>query len=531
MKAHLRKFSCKRNLLIHLLSQGKTILGLVLLARFITLEVIDLLDPSESRYALIAQNMIALRNWTIPLLNTPEGAVPFLSKPPLHYWLTATSYSLFGMDEWTARLPSFISFLIVLGCIAIYSKVVLKSNYTLVAVLICATSPLFFFLGGASLIDMTLTAFITLALTAFSCSEERTAPRERSFWQILFFIASALAFMTKGPLACVLIGLPLLFYCFLEKSLNSLYRLPWRYGFIIGAILTIPWFVAVEYKQPGSLWYFFVNENILRYATKNYGDRYGSGHHRPYGSIWWMFGLSMLPWLAVTLLYCKRGIYKSLFREINRNKWIAFSLAWGLTPALFFTFAKQVLPAYILSGIPGISIALAWFIQQRSQEPSRGIEALTTWLRSCGFSPFFKRDTVPYAVALSITFISALGIVSARPYLNRKKSAVIILREIQRSPLTRRNPTVGVFGTENVSPIWISRAWKKELYGPIFVEFASIRQIRQAVLPNILYRLGKTRDNEALRPILKNYRKMKQIGRWVWFHAKKVKNNQKKYRE
>src|SRR5262249_55265499 len=62
---------------------------------------IPLMDRDEGRYAEIGREMFVSRNWLIPTL----FGVPYLEKPPLLYWLLSASYSLFGIDEFTARLP------------------------------------------------------------------------------------------------------------------------------------------------------------------------------------------------------------------------------------------------------------------------------------------------------------------------------------------------------------------------------------------------------------------------------------------
>ena len=61
-----------------------------------------LFDPDEGRYAEIAREMYESGDWITPRLNQ----VKHFDKPPLTYWLAATSYSIFGVNEFAARLPS-----------------------------------------------------------------------------------------------------------------------------------------------------------------------------------------------------------------------------------------------------------------------------------------------------------------------------------------------------------------------------------------------------------------------------------------
>ena len=69
---------------------------------FIDLGTVALRDWDEGYYATVSQDMFNRNSWLYP---TYQGQ-PFLLKPPLLFWLIHLSYSLFGISEWTSRLPS-----------------------------------------------------------------------------------------------------------------------------------------------------------------------------------------------------------------------------------------------------------------------------------------------------------------------------------------------------------------------------------------------------------------------------------------
>ena len=58
-------------------------------------------EPDEGRYAEIAREMVETGNWLVPHI----WYVPHLDKPPFTYWAVAASLSVFGVNEWAARLP------------------------------------------------------------------------------------------------------------------------------------------------------------------------------------------------------------------------------------------------------------------------------------------------------------------------------------------------------------------------------------------------------------------------------------------
>lgn len=135
----------------------------------------------------------------------------------------------------------------------------------------------------------------------------------------------------------------------MENVWNSL---PWIKGALLMLALSLPWYLLAERQTPGFLHYFIVGEHFQRFTVKGWqGDLYGSGHASPLGTIW-LYGLTMfLPWtLLLPLLRMKKTSplsEKAAFPGENSFLWL-----WALSPLLFFTLARNILPAYVLPGIP-----------------------------------------------------------------------------------------------------------------------------------------------------------------------------------
>ena len=66
---------------------------------FLFLGRAGLIEPDEGRYAEIPREMLEKADFITPTLNY----VHYFEKPPLHYWLTALSFKVFGMNEFAAR--------------------------------------------------------------------------------------------------------------------------------------------------------------------------------------------------------------------------------------------------------------------------------------------------------------------------------------------------------------------------------------------------------------------------------------------
>ena len=67
---------------------------------FVTPALRHLVPSDEGRYAEIAREMFASGDWVTIRYNE----LKYFEKPPLHFWMTALAYHVFGVSEWSARL-------------------------------------------------------------------------------------------------------------------------------------------------------------------------------------------------------------------------------------------------------------------------------------------------------------------------------------------------------------------------------------------------------------------------------------------
>ncbi len=239
-----------KNALIPLL-----IIVLAVFGRGILLEYTDLIDPTEARYASVAQQMLLTDDWVTPKLPLPDGVSPYLGKPPLHFWLTALSYSIFEVDEWTARLPSLLSTILLLLVVYNFTAKARGPEIGLVAALVFLSSWMSFFVAGASVVDVTLSALVCTGILYLFKAFENSEVDRRDF--LIATIFAALSFLTKGPVGPVLIAIPLLLWLALDKRLSQIKQIPWSSSALLFVLIVAPWFVMAELRNPGFTKYFF----------------------------------------------------------------------------------------------------------------------------------------------------------------------------------------------------------------------------------------------------------------------------------
>ncbi len=341
------------------------LLVLVLLARLATLGLPPLFDKTEGRYGEIGREMAKSGNFITPTLH---GGEPFWGKPPLHFWATALSIRVFGVNEWAARLPSFLSGIGVL-IITYASGLTLfrKRKKAFPAVWVLASSLLFYLLAGQVLLDVTFTLTLTAALASYASLVVGDGRRRLPGY--LFFLSLGLALLAKGPIGLVLVGAVVVIHALWCRSLKPLFRLPWIGGLPLMLVIASPWYILAERETPGFLRYFFINEHLLRYTKSDYGDLYGHGHVAPYGMIWLLAVGALLPWTPLVIARgweAIRGRKESILSEVDRYLWV-----WALAPALFFTFSRSLSFPYILPSLPPLALLIGGHLY--AQRYSRGL--------------------------------------------------------------------------------------------------------------------------------------------------------------
>ncbi len=340
-----------------------TVLLIILLCRLLTLQMYPLMDTTEARYAEIARKMLETGNWITPQF---DYAIPFWGKPPLSFWASAMTMAIFGVNEFGARAAPFLAS-VLLG--VLFFAWPFKENRVrkaLICFIVMQTTAIGVVVSGAVMTDEYLYLGVSLSLVAFWKTMNQKC---RAIWPYLFFIGLAVGLLARGPLAFILVGFPVFFWTLINKEWRALWtRLPWIKGTLLLLILTVPWYVAAERATPGFLRYYIIGEHFERFLVRGWtGDLYGRAHAEPLGTIWLFAGMCALPWLLLFPMFFWK---KALVFEKRAS---SFLLLWLAGPLLFFTFAGNILPAYVLPAFFPFCILIAQALElMTAEQPGHG---------------------------------------------------------------------------------------------------------------------------------------------------------------
>lgn len=325
-------------------------------------------SPDEGRYAEIPREMVASGDYLTPRLN----GVKYFEKPPLMYWMTAASIRAFGLSEWSLR--SGIALFAILGCMTVYvlGRRLYGPGTGLAAAAVLALSPLYDLLGGVLSLDMPVSVWITVALTAFLLGVREPPGARRRAWLYAFYAAMALAVLTKGLIGIVLPLLVIGAWIAVLGEWHLLREIRLVSGLGLAFAIAAPWHIVVSQANPEFAHFYFIHEHLERYLTTQH-DRYLPA---------WYFVpvlvMGFFPWCAL-LPQALREARPGLWRERRRRREQWFLLLWAALPFAFFSLSDSKLFPYVLPVLPPLALLVGPSIVracERSAAPARA----TQWL-------------------------------------------------------------------------------------------------------------------------------------------------------
>ena len=298
--------------------------------------------------------MVETGDYIVPHLNY----VRYFEKPPLLYWSVAISYKLFGISEWSFRFTNAaFAFLSVLF-LYFFARKWFNKKAALLSCLILISSFGFFSMARVVTTDMCFSFFLFASLLCFYDFYRNKKP----IMLYLFYALAGLATLAKGPVAVILLGGTILIFLIVEKRFSFLRELKWIKGVTLYGIIVLPWIIAISLREQEFLYFFFIDQHFLRFATTQ---------HKRSGPLYYflpvLFG-GMFPWS----IFIPRSIIK-----LWQKRELRLFIIWSALVLGFFSVSGSKLPPYILPIFPALSLVLGvFFYENRSDYAGRTREII-----------------------------------------------------------------------------------------------------------------------------------------------------------
>jgi 4-amino-4-deoxy-L-arabinose transferase-like glycosyltransferase len=377
---------------------------------FFGLAFFGLVGLDEPRYAQVAREMLARHDWITPTL----GGKPWLEKPPLYYWQAMLAYSVFGVSDWAARLPSAIDATLMVIAVYLFLKR-FRPGFELDGALLAASSAGVVGFARAASTDMPLAAMFTITLLAWYAWYES----ESHGYLAVFYSFLALGMLAKGPLAPFLAALIIAIFALAKRDCGVLRKTLWVPGILLFCALTLPWHIAVQTRNSEFFRIFILQHNLARFGTNLY-------HHKePFWYYIPVLLIGLIPWtvfVGAALAETIRAWWAERQRMLESEDALnVFLLLWLAVPLLFFSLSQSKLPGYIVPALPAGTLLLVEYIRRRATAGERASIFLIVLHSIAAVAPIVPALMIQYivlqhrlpwgkAAAISFSFAAVLAI-------------------------------------------------------------------------------------------------------------------------
>jgi 4-amino-4-deoxy-L-arabinose transferase len=327
--------------------------------------------PDETRYAEIPREMLASGDWVVPKLDS----LRYFEKPVMGYWLNAISMSIFGQNEFAARLPTALS----AGLSALLLFLLIKKSgkddeFAIGSVIIFLLCMEIYFVGTFNVLDTMLAFFLTGGLVSFYLAVQDERQLQKNLYLAAFGIFCGMAFLLKGFLAFAVPVLVIVPFMIWERKWLKLFTYCWV-PMLFAVLVALPWSIMVHLRE-GDFWrYFFWEEHVRRFLSMGtlgkilspeMLDRFvtvGTSQHHP-APFWYFIPVLLGGAMPFSLLLpaMVSGL-KDDKKQFLKDKLFRYCLCWVVVPFVFFSISKGKLATYILPLFPAVAFLFMYGIR------------------------------------------------------------------------------------------------------------------------------------------------------------------------
>ncbi len=322
--------------------------------------MLPLVDRDEPRFAEASREMMERGDYIVPYFNDRYR----FDKPPLTYWCQVASYRVFGENPFAARLPSVLAAALTAVAVYAWGRRLGLGRAGFWAAIIFTLCLQTFIHAKAAVADMWLVLFMTLGHWAgYELLRDRFGGTWRSVvvrpsgargWWWMFYLALALGFLAKGPIALMPLGALLVF-----QALRPVTHFGSRFLFVRGILLVLVlvalWGVPALLQTQGE----FLKVGLGRHVVgRSFGTMQGHGGTSIFSALvslpfyFLTVFITFAPW-SWKLPWLTRRLWR------KRDGLDLYLIAGCAVVVVIFSIVKTKLPHYILPAFPLLALLLA----------------------------------------------------------------------------------------------------------------------------------------------------------------------------
>lgn len=311
-----------------------------------------LLDDVDSGHALVSREMLQRHDYVVMYMN----GIRYLEKAPLHYWMVAAAYQIFGQSEFSTRLPVALSMIGLVLLVFEFGRYFFNLRVGFYAGLITATSFGFFLFTRIMIPEAIYALQFTAAFYLFLRSWTGTLDTRVGYWGTSAVMA--LAVLTRGLIGFLFPLGGIVLFIIATRGWSRWRELRIFSSTIIFLAIAVPWHVIAELRAPGFFWSYVINEHFKRAL----GTRYPADYDAVPLVLWWVAHLAwFFPW-SIFLPFALREFPspRKWTRLNNSDQARLLFFAWAAVILVFFSvLGGSRMEYYSFGAWPAIALLLA----------------------------------------------------------------------------------------------------------------------------------------------------------------------------
>jgi len=362
-----------------------------------------MMDDADSEHAQIGREMLARHDFVTMHVN----GVRYLDKAPLPYWITAAGYSIFGVSEFSARLP--LSFFALASLFAVFflGRDIASERAGFFSALVLGTAIGPYIYTRFVIPDIMVGFWLILTVHIFWRMLDQENPSRFLCWSLALVTAANV--LTKGLIG---IAFPVLIiggHLLLTGNLRKLLHMRLVSSTLLFFAAAAPWHILATLRNPaqgeakGFFWFYFINEQIYRYLNMRVPRDYDKV---PFLIFWGLLLVWLFPWT----FYMLSSLWQvparpSRWREsLDKESRAALMLAvWALAVLVFFSFSTRQ-EYYVLPSLPALALLCGLWLNRED------VSELDGALRRSG-----RRSSLAMLALGVVAFVICLTIAALAP--------------------------------------------------------------------------------------------------------------------
>ncbi|MGZ4811729.1 MAG: ArnT family glycosyltransferase [Terriglobales bacterium] len=256
-----------------------------------------LLDDADASHALVSREMLQRGDYVVMFLN----GVRYLQKAPIHYWMVALDYKIFGQTEFATRLPVALAMIGLTLMAFEFARRFFGERAGLYAGLVTATSVGMFMFTRIMIPEAIYALEFTAIFYVFLRGWTGSLPSRFAAYSVA--VLTACAVLTRGLIGVVFPVATILGFLILTRGWKRWRELRPFSSALIFLVIAVPWHLIAELRAPGFLWSYFINEHFKRAI----GTRWPPDYDATPLPIWWAAHLAwFFPWSVFLPLAIKQ---------------------------------------------------------------------------------------------------------------------------------------------------------------------------------------------------------------------------------